>query len=250
MRSTVASVRERELADALSALRARLADAAQAAGRNAEEIELLPITKFFPASDVLLLRNLGCRAFGESREQEASNKSAEVAAVLGAEPIRWHMVGRIQRNKARSIADWAYAAHSVDSAKVIAALNRAATEALEQGRRAEPLRVYLQLSLDGDESRGGVDIGRPDSVDELCASVDSAENLELVGLMAIPPLEADPDDAFARLQEEKERVQKAYQQALGLSAGMSSDLESAVKHGSTCVRVGTALLGQRPLTSP
>jgi pyridoxal phosphate enzyme (YggS family) len=250
MRSTVASVRERELADALSALRARLADAAQAAGRNAEEIELLPITKFFPASDVLLLRNLGCRAFGESREQEASNKSAEVAAVLGAEPIRWHMVGRIQRNKARSIADWAYAAHSVDSAKVIAALNRAATEALEQGRRAEPLRVYLQLSLDGDESRGGVDIGRPDSVDELCASVDSAEGLELVGLMAIPPLEADPDDAFARLQEEKERVQKAYQQALGLSAGMSSDLESAVKHGSTCVRVGTALLGQRPLTSP
>jgi PLP dependent protein len=250
MRSTVASVRERELADALSALRARLADAAQAAGRNAEEIELLPITKFFPASDVLLLRNLGCRAFGESREQEASNKSAEVAAVLGAEPIRWHMVGRIQRNKARSIADWAYAAHSVDSAKVIAALNRAATEALEQGRRAEPLRVYLQLSLDGDESRGGVDIGRPDSVDELCASVDSAESLELVGLMAIPPLEADPDDAFARLQEEKERVQKAYQQALGLSAGMSSDLESAVKHGSTCVRVGTALLGQRPLTSP
>jgi PLP dependent protein len=250
MRSTVASARERELADGLSALRARLADAAEAAGRNAEEIELLPITKFFPASDVLLLHNLGCREFGESREQEASNKSVEVATALGAQPIRWHMVGRIQRNKARSIADWAYAAHSVDSAKVIAALNRAAIEAMTQGRRAEPLRVYLQLSLDGDQSRGGVDIARPDAVDELCASVESAEGLEFVGLMAIPPLDADPDDAFARLQEEKERVQKAYQQPLGLSAGMSSDLESAVKHGSTCVRVGTALLGQRPLTSP
>jgi uncharacterized pyridoxal phosphate-containing UPF0001 family protein len=74
--------------------------------------------------------------------------------------------------------------------------------------------------------------------------------LEFVGLMAIPPLDADPDEAFARLQEEKERVQKAYEQPLGLSAGMSVDLESAVKHGSTCVRVGTALLGQRPLTSP
>jgi pyridoxal phosphate enzyme (YggS family) len=250
MRSTVASARERELADALSALRARLADAAEAVGRNAEEIELLPITKFFPATDVLLLHNLGCREFGESREQEASNKSVEVAAALGAEPIRWHMVGRIQRNKARSIADWAYAAHSVDSAKVIAALNRAATEAMAHGRRAEPLRVYLQLSLDGDESRGGVDIARPDSVDELCAAIESAESLEFVGLMAIPALGANPDDAFARLQEEKERVQKAYQQRLGLSAGMSSDLESAVKHGSTCVRVGTALLGQRPLTSP
>jgi pyridoxal phosphate enzyme (YggS family) len=246
----VASTRERELADALSALRARLVRAAEAAGRNAGEIELLPITKFFPASDVLILRNLGCLEFGESREQEASNKSAEVGAVLSAEPIRWHMVGRIQRNKARSIAGWAYAAHSVDSARVIAALNRAATEALEQGRRAEPLRVYLQLSLDGDESRGGVDIGRPDSVDELCAAVETADGLEFVGLMAIAPLDADPDDAFARLQEEKERVQKAYERPLGLSAGMSSDLESAVKHGSTCVRVGTALLGQRPLTSP
>jgi hypothetical protein len=248
--TAVASGRERELADALSALRARLTHAAEAAGRNADEIELLPITKFFPASDVLILRNLGCLEFGESREQEASNKSAEVGAVLGGEPIRWHMVGRIQRNKARSIAGWAYAAHSVDSAKVIAALDRAAGEALEHGRRAEPLRVYLQLSLDGDESRGGVDIGRPDSVDELCAAVESADGLEFVGLMAIPPLDGDPDEAFARLREEKERVQKAYDRPLGLSAGMSGDLEIAVKHGSTCVRVGTALLGQRPLTSP
>src|SRR6476620_5833059 len=126
------SARERELADALSAIRARLARAAEAAGRNANDIALLPITKFFPASDVLILRRLGCLEFGESREQEASNKSAQVGAVLGAEPIRWHMVGRIQRNKARSSAGWAYAAHSVDSAKVIAALARAATQALDQ----------------------------------------------------------------------------------------------------------------------
>jgi PLP dependent protein len=248
--TALASAREQELADALAAVRTRLARAAEAAGRNENEIELLPITKFFPVSDVLILRRLGCLQFGESREQEASNKSAEVGAVLGTEPIRWHMVGRIQRNKARSIARWAYAAHSVDSAKVIAALARAAAEELEDGGRAEPLRVYLQLSLDGDESRGGVDIGRPESVDELCAAIDAADGLEFVGLMAIPPLDADPDEAFLRLQEEKERLQKSYEQPLGLSAGMSSDLESAVKHGSTCVRVGTALLGRRPLTSP
>jgi len=248
--TALASAREQELADALAAVRTRLARAAEAAGRNENEIELLPITKFFPASDVLILRRLGCLQFGESREQEASNKSAEVGAVLGAEPIRWHMVGRIQRNKARSISRWAYAAHSVDSARVIAALARAAAEELEDGGRAEPLRVYLQLSLDGDESRGGVDIGREESVDELCAAIDAADGLEFVGLMAIPPLDTDPDEAFLRLQEEKERLQKSYEQPLGLSAGMSSDLESAVKHGSTCVRVGTALLGQRPLTSP
>jgi pyridoxal phosphate enzyme (YggS family) len=241
--TAVASAREGELADALAAVRARLARAAEAAARNADEIELLPITKFFPAEDVLILHRLGCREFGESREQEASKKSAKVRAVLGSQPIRWHMVGRIQRNKARSIAGWAYAAHSVDNAKLIAALGRAAAHALEQGGRTEPLRVYLQLSLDGDESRGGVDIGRPDSVDELCAAVAATDGLEFVGLMAIPPLDADADTAFARLQEEKERVQKAYEQPLGLSAGMSSDLESAVQHGSTCVRVGTALLG-------
>jgi PLP dependent protein len=248
--TALATTRELELAEALSAVRSRLASAAESAGRNVDEIELLPITKFFPATDVLILRRLGCPSFGESREQEASNKAAEVSAMLGAEPIRWHMVGRIQRNKARSIADWAYAAHSVDSARLIAALDRAAGEAMAEGRRAEPLRVYIQLSLDGDEKRGGVDVGLPDLVDERCAAVQAAEGLEFVGLMAIPPLDSEPAEAFARLQEESERVQRGYRQRLGLSAGMSSDLEIAISHGSTCVRVGTALLGQRPLTSP
>jgi PLP dependent protein len=246
----VATPRELELAEALSAVRARLARAAESAGRNVDEIELLPITKFFPATDVLILRRLGCPAFGESREQEASDKAAKVSELLGSEPIRWHMVGRIQRNKARSVAGWAYAAHSVDSAKLIAALDRAAGHALADGSRAEPLRIYLQISLDGDEKRGGVDVGRPELVDDLCAAVHAAQGLELVGLMAIPPLGADPEDSFARLEKERQRVQRGYPQQLGLSAGMSSDLEIAVKHGSTCVRVGTALLGQRPLTSP
>ena len=160
------------------------------------------------------------------------------------------MVGRIQRNKARSIAGWAYAAHSVDSAKVVDALDRGATRALAEGDRTAPLRVYIQVSLDGDEERGGVDIGRTGAVDEACAAAGAAEGLEFVGLMAIPPLGSDADAAFARLQSELERVQRSYRQRLELSAGMSSDLEVAVKHGSTCVRVGTALLGQRPLTSP
>ena len=250
MTGTVATTRELELADALAAVRARLAAAAEAAGRNENEIELLPVTKFFPAADVSILHHLGCDAFGESREQEASDKAAEVSNILGGVPIRWHMVGRIQRNKARSIAGWAYAAHSVDSARVIDALERGATRALAEGDRTAPLRVYIQVSLDGDEERGGVDVGNPGAVDELCAAAQAAEALEFVGLMAIPPLGADADAAFARLQSELERVQRSYPQRLELSAGMSSDLEVAVKHGSTCVRVGTALLGQRPLTSP
>jgi len=250
MTRTVATTRELELADALAAVRARVAAAAEAAGRNVDEIELLPVTKFFPAADVSILHHLGCDAFGESREQEASDKAAEVSNVLGGAPIRWHMVGRIQRNKARAIAGWAYAVHSVDSARVIDALDRGTTRALAAGDRTAPLRVYIQVSLDGDEERSGVDVGRPGMVDDVCAAAQAAEGLEFVGLMAIPPLGTDADAAFARLQSELERVQRNYPQRLELSAGMSSDLEVAVKHGSTCVRVGTALLGQRPLTSP
>jgi PLP dependent protein len=248
--TVVATAREAELADSLARVRERLARAADAANREIDEIELLPITKFFPASDVMILSNLGCRSFGESREQEAAAKSAECHSLGVPEPIRWHMVGRIQRNKARSIAGWAYAAHSVDSARLITALGRACDGALTDGDRAEPLRVYIQVSLDGDVERGGVDIGRPDEIDEVCGLADAAEGLAFVGLMAIPPLGSDPESAFARLQGELGRVQRHYQQRLELSAGMSGDLEAAVKHGSTCVRVGTALMGQRPLTSP
>ncbi len=250
MTPTMATTRESELAEALADVRARLVAAAEAAGRNSDEIELLPITKFFPATDVSILHHLGCEAFGESREQEAANKAAEVANLVGGAPIRWHMVGRIQRNKARSIAGWAYAAHSVDSVRVVDALDRPAVQALDDGDRAAPLRVYIQISLDGDPQRSGVDVDDPDLVDEVCAAADACEGLNFVGLMAIPPLGADPGAAFGRLQSELARVQRSYPQRLELSAGMSSDLEVAVEHGSTCVRVGTALLGQRPLTSP
>ncbi|MGE2720817.1 YggS family pyridoxal phosphate-dependent enzyme [Mycolicibacterium celeriflavum] len=250
MSVSVPSSRELELTEALTAVRARLSAAAEAAGRDIAEIELLPVTKFFPADDVIILRRLGCEAFGESREQEASNKVREITSNPNVGPIRWHMVGRIQRNKARSIAGWAYAAHSVDNRKLIDALSRAATGALDDGRRTEPLRIFIQLSLDGDEGRGGVDIDKPDAVDELCAAAHESPGLEFTGLMAIPPLGEDPDAAFARVNTEYRRVQAGYPHRLQLSAGMSNDMEAAVKHGSTCVRVGTALLGQRPLPSP
>jgi len=247
-----------ELADSLAALRSRLAAAAEAAGRKLDEIQLLPITKFFPATDVAILSRLGCAAFGESRDQEAAAKVDEVARLLdgpagagAASPgPHWHMVGKIQRNKARSLAGWAHTAHSVSSTRVVAALDRAVAGALSEGRRKNPLRVYVQISLDGDVSRGGVDVSDGGAVDEICAQTDAAESLELVGLMAIPPLDWEPDRAFALLQSEHHRVRRAHPAAVGLSAGMSSDLEIAVKHGSTCVRVGTALLGQRPLPSP
>ncbi len=248
--------REAELTRALAAVRSRLAAAAEAVGRNVAEIELLPITKFFPATDVVILSRLRCRAVGESRDQEAAAKVAEVARLSTSSPdgdlrdLRWHMVGHIQRNKARSVARWAHTAHSIDSVRLVTALDREVAAALGEGRRAEPLRVYVEVSLDGDVSRGGVDISTPEAVDQVCGRVDDSKNLELVGLMGIPPLDWDADEAFERLQSEHRRVLESHPGAVGLSAGMTNDFEIAVKHGSTCVRVGTALLGPRPLPSP
>ncbi|KQH77101.1 hypothetical protein AO501_20335 [Mycobacterium gordonae] len=246
--------RQSELTRALASVRSRLAAAAEAAGRNVGEIELLPITKFFPASDVAILARLGVRAVGESREQEASAKVAEVARLLGASgesrQMQWHMVGQIQRKKAKALARWAHTAHSVDSGQLVTALERAVAGALAEQRRSTPLRVYVQVSLDGDVSRGGVDIAESGALDRICEQVEGADSLELVGLMGVPPLDWDPEQAFDRLQSEHCRVRQAFPNATGLSAGMSGDLEIAVKHGSTCVRVGTALLGERRLRSP
>ena len=252
MTESIAQLTDRtnELANALAALRVRLSHAAEIACRKVEEIELLPVTKFFPATDVAILQSLGCGSFAESRDQEAREKARQLAEMATGADVHWHMVGRIQRNKARSIARWADTVHSVSSARVADALGRAADEACGEGVRRAPLDVYVQISLDGDVARGGVDVEAPDEVDALCARVHGAAGLRLVGLMGIPPLGVDPEDAFIRLNTERNRVQEQYEQRLGLSAGMTGDLEAAVKHGSTCVRVGTALMGARPLTSP
>ena len=113
--------RESQLTHALAAVRSRLAAAAEAVGRNVGEIELLPITKFFPATDVAILSRLGCRAVGESREQEAAAKAAELTRLLelsgraDSRDMKWHMVGKIQRKKAKSLARWAHTVHSADS---------------------------------------------------------------------------------------------------------------------------------------
>ena len=246
------SERMAQLTAGLAAVRARLARAAEAAGRPVDQIQLLPVTKFFPASDVAILWRLGARAFGESRAQEVKTKIAEFDRLVSGENgrPRWHMIGQIQRNKAKNVAAWAETAHSVGAAKVAAALDNATAEALAEGSRSLPLRVFVQISLDGDTARGGVDVGDPAAVDRLCAQVAEAEALQLVGLMAIAPLEADPDMAFGALADEHRRVLRNHPGAVELSAGMSHDLEAAVRHGSTCVRVGTALMGERPLTSP
>ncbi|MBF6174152.1 YggS family pyridoxal phosphate-dependent enzyme [Nocardia blacklockiae] len=235
--------RTAELSRALTGLSERIESASRAAGRDPAEIRLLPVTKFFPASDIALLYELGRREFGESREQEAAGKVADLGQLS---EVRWHMIGRLQRNKAKSVARWAYAVHSVDSERLAAALDAGTAAAREAGLRDTPLRVLLQVSLDSDPSRGGV---APHDLPRLADQVAETEHLELAGLMAIPPLGADPEPEFARLAKLHERLRIDHPEATELSAGMSGDLEAAIRHGSTCVRVGTALMGTRPITS-
>ncbi|MBF6169340.1 YggS family pyridoxal phosphate-dependent enzyme [Streptomyces gardneri] len=239
------AARTAELSDNLAGLLARIDAACHAAGRSPESVRLLPVTKFFPASDVAILHRLGRREFGESREQEAA---AKVAALRDEDlsGIRWHMIGRLQRNKARAVARWAHTVHSVDSERLATALDAGATAALEAGDRTEPVRVLLQVSLDDDPTRGGVAAG---DLPALAGRIAEAPGLRLSGLMAIPPLGAESDAAFARLAMLHTLLLADHPDATELSAGMSGDLESAIEHGSTVVRVGTALMGIRPITS-
>ncbi|MGL6236937.1 MAG: YggS family pyridoxal phosphate-dependent enzyme [Segniliparus sp.] len=227
--------RRAELAERLAQVREQVAGACARAGRDPSEVTLLVVTKFFPASDVALLYELGCREFGESRDQEAKSKAAELGESV--REARWHMIGQIQRNKARSIASWAQVVQSVDGPRLVAAFEKA----------GQPLDVLVQVSLDGDELRSGA---LPEHVLGLAGQIAATENLRLRGLMAIPPVAADPAQAYARLARLHDELKAAHPSATMLSAGMSGDFEAAIAAGSSCVRVGTAILGQRPIPSP
>lgn len=231
-----------ELAAALARVRARIDAAARDAGRDPDGIDLLAVTKTRPAGDVAHLLDLGLVAFGENREQEGAAKAAEVADLRPAARPRWHVVGRLQRRKANHVVRWADAVDAVDSARLADALDTATGKALDAGERTEPLDVLVQVSLDGDPERGGAPV---DDVAGLADQVAGAAHLRLRGLMAVAPLGVDPERAFADLADLAARLRTSHPDASTLSAGMSDDLDRAIRHGSTCVRVGTGLLGGR-----
>ncbi|MGV9710191.1 YggS family pyridoxal phosphate-dependent enzyme [Gordonia sp. NPDC003424] len=240
--------RTRELAQALSAVRHRLDDAVAAAGRTPGEVELLVVTKFFPAADVARLIGLGERAFGESREPEASRKIAELAAdgIVAESGAVFDMIGSVQSKKAKTVATWARTVHSVDRDKVVDALSRGAVAARDDGARTDDVGVLLQVSLDGDPTRGGVE---ETDLGALAEHVAQSPGLHLRGLMVIAPLDGSAERWMVRTAQVRERFLTDHPGARELSAGMSDDLEFAVAHGSTCVRVGTAIMGPRPLIS-
>lgn len=239
--------RSAELRASLAEVNERIAEACRSAGRDPAEVELLPVTKTFPATDNALLADLGVRAFGENRVQDAAAKVAEFGQLRPERPVRWSMVGQLQRNKARSVARWADEVQSVDSTRLAATLGNAAENATAAGERSEPLDVLVQVCLDQQPGRGGC---LPDGLPAVAEAVAGCAALRLRGLMAVAPVDAEPEPAFERLAELATWLRERFPAASRLSAGMSEDLEAAIQHGSTCVRVGTALLGGRALTLP
>jgi pyridoxal phosphate enzyme (YggS family) len=233
--------RRTELAASLDEVRGRLARACAAAGRDPADVTLIAVTKTYPAGDVLALAGLGVTDVGENRDQEAAPKAAEVAAA-GVD-VCWHYVGRLQRNKCRSVVGYADVVHSVDSVRLAAALDEASRRA-----RDRPVDVLVQVSLDGDPARGGaVPDAEPSDHDlfRVADAVAAADGLRLAGLMAVAPIAAEPERAYAELAELSTRLRADHPAATAVSAGMSGDLEAAVGHGATHVRIGSALLGMR-----
>jgi pyridoxal phosphate enzyme (YggS family) len=230
--------RQAELVTALGAVRSRIAAACAGAGRNSRSVTLVAVTKTHPASDVAALVRMGVEDVAESRDQEARAKVGEAATLLvGSRPPRWHFVGRLQSRKCRSVASYAGAVHSLDRAELAAKL----ADGIDAAGRL-PLDVFVQVSLDGDPDRGGVPV---DGVAAVAAAVAAHAQLRLCGVMAVPPLGSDADLAFARLAEVSLALRRDHPDADSISAGMSEDFEVAIKHGSTHVRVGSALLGRR-----
>lgn len=237
--------RREELATGLSNVRSRIDAACARSGRAASDVTLIVVTKTYRASDVGLLVDLGVRDVGENRDQEAAPKRSEVDGTLELRTpidevrpmLRWHCIGQVQTNKARSVARWADVLHSLDRPRLVTAMGLAATD---QGRTLEAL---IQISLDAEPGRGGCS---PNDAASLADLVAGTEGLTLRGVMAVAPLGADPQEAFDRLAAIARELGRDHPGATWISAGMSADLDEAVAAGATHVRVGSAVLGARP----
>lgn len=229
--------RRAEIAARLEQVQQRIAHAAVAAGRDPPDVTLIVVTKTFPATDVRLLHELGVRDVGENRHPDAQRKRDELADL----DLAWHFIGQVQSNKAAAIASYADVVQSVDSGRLAARLGAGARRA---GRE---LPVLVQVDLDAGDAakgRGGV---LPEAASELASTVAGTDGLQLRGVMAVAPLGEPAGPAFGRLAEIWRSLRAAHPSADVLSAGMSGDFPEAITAGATHVRVGSAVLGSRPL---
>jgi len=233
------------IAENAAAVRERIGAAARRAGRNADDVVLMGVSKTFPADAVREAYAAGIRVFGENRVQEFAEKSSNLPTGLdGLRDAEWHLIGHLQSNKAGKAAELFGAVDSVDSLRLAERLNAAAAVL------GKKLRVLIEINIGGEEAKAGLHPSSPE-VEEILLAAPRLDHLEIQGLMTIPPFRENPEDArpyFRKLREVRDGIAARQLSGVGmsvLSMGMSHDFEIAVEEGSTCVRVGTAIFGTR-----
>jgi len=199
-------------------------------GRDVNDVTLVVVTKFHPVSVIEELLAAGAHHFGESRHQDAAPKTD----ALEGRDLTWHFVGQIQSNKARAIARYASVIHSLDRDSVVDAL-------VTSEHRVDG---FIELNLTDDPGRGGVQTA--DDMLRLAERILAAGTIDLRGVMAVAPQDADPSAAFADVATMSEILRQAYPNATGISAGMSADWKQAIEHGATHLRIGSSITGNRP----
>jgi pyridoxal phosphate enzyme (YggS family) len=217
------------IAQSLDLIKTQIKSAALGAGRSVDEITLIAVTKTYPVSDVEILHNLGQRDFGENRSEEGAEKSVQVNGT-------WHYQGQVQSRKLREIAGWATFIHSIDSPDHALKLSRICEEL------GKYISIFIQLSLDGAPDRGGV---MASEIFALAEKVSNLPNINLAGLMCVPPVTYEHQQAFSEIAQIHQSFVSTFSQAKSLSAGMSSDFEVAIAHGATHLRIGSQILGSR-----
>lgn len=219
------------IADNVAQVRGRIADAAIRSGRTANQVTLVAVTKYVLADAVRPLVAAGCLDLGESRPQQLWDKAAALADL----PVRWHLIGHLQRNKVRRTLPLVSMAHSIDSPRLLAAIDEEATR---------PIPVLLEVNVSGESAKHGF---APEQVEPFLAELASYRNIAVRGLMCMAGLEGGPDDArreFAALRQLRDRLRPHCPPNVTLdelSMGMSGDYEIAIEEGATLVRVGSAL---------
>lgn len=230
------------LSERLAQINERIAAACARAGRSVSEVTLVAVSKTVATERIGAAIEAGVRTLGENRVQEAEAKLAHLREVTESHHVEWHMIGRLQSNKARRAIELFDAVHSVDSLKLAERLDRLAAEI---GR---PLPVFIEVNLGGESAKSGVE---PHEVLSLVERIGGLGSLELRGLMTVPPLldEAEQVRPFFRrlrqLRDEARSAQVVGEQFRDLSMGMSHDFEIAIEEGATFVRIGTAIFGAR-----
>jgi PLP dependent protein len=229
------------ISENVAAVRERIDKAAHLAGRAADKIALMAVTKTQLPEKICEAYDAGLRLFGENRVQENSAKAAALADLHDA---AWHMIGHLQTNKAARTAELFHAVDSVDSLKLAEKLDASAR------KLGKKLDVLIEVNVGGEAAKSGIDSDSPD-LEALLLGAPRLDALRFRGLMTVPPFTDDPQNArpyFRKLRQLRDKIEARQLPAIDmaeLSMGMSHDFEVAIEEGSTCVRVGTAIFGER-----